>query len=517
MYLSNICYTGSLKNDRLADAIKFIFRGFVIGLLIHFTQIALRGYNGDSLGFGSYYSTYLGELAQGRYGLLLFSERIVNPTIEFIGSIMLYAIASLLVSELVGIEINTLYALLVQLIFMSQPHIATYASFSYASFPYTLAYFLMILAVWFVAMSVNIGEKKVLSVVLGILAVAVSFSIWQAYIPTFTSLIFILLLFGRDKQARIRTIFIAVITAVGGTVLYVIGMKVVNSICGVTPTEARGFADVLSLKLPLFSNPAKTVYECYVTFVKYLLGNSIVYNGLRLAVIHGLLGVCMIAIGIMWIRNKEWKDAIFSVSIFFLAPIALCFYRVISEDVSRIPWTYLHSMIFIWIIFLAMLNRVNIRKKSIHVMIALLIGYVICRQVYICNANYSSLQERDTKSAAMAISMYTRLTEKEDWNADVPIMVVGSMDSIYPDNNWYYETILKGWQPQLNEFLPYSGMPQNWVIMINRVYGTQFMAIDYRWEHYEDVLASELYENMGIWPSGDCMQMIDNVMVIKLG
>lgn len=232
VWIIGMLYSSRGGDKKTSEAIRFISRGFFLGIIFHFAQIALSGWNGDSLGFGPYYSTYLGELAQGRYGLLLFSRRIVNPAIEFIGSIMLYSSASLLVLNLIGIEINSLYAMLVQAIFMSQPHIATYSSFSYASFPYTLAYFLIILAVWLVITAVKAGEKdkrkKALIVIASIVAVMFSFSIWQGYIPTFSTLVFILLLLGKDNRERLHTILTAIVVAIGGTGLYVIGMKIVN-------------------------------------------------------------------------------------------------------------------------------------------------------------------------------------------------------------------------------------------------------------------------------------------------
>lgn len=507
--------------SRATDALKFILRGFAIEIIFHFAQIAHSGYNGDSLGFGFYYSTYLGELAQGRYGLLLFSGRIVNPAIEFIGALLLYAFASYLLIEIMGMEISSFFALLTQGIFLSQPHIATYAGFTYASFPYTLAYVFMILSVRIVRESVETWEKSskksILFILISILAVAASFSIWQAYIPTFTTLVLVLLLFANDNSERLKTFFAAFASAIGGTTLYVVGMKFVNHIYDITPTEARGFSNVLSLNLPLLKEPVITIGDCYKIFVEFLLGNSIVYNGWPLRLIHGLLGLVMIVTVVLWVKGMARENAIVSVILLFLIPMTLCFYRTMSMEVSRVPWTYLHSMIFIWIILLAIMSRIKTRRRSLYVVTSLLIGYVICRQVYICNTNYHSLQARDIKSTAMAISMYTRLSENEDWSSDVPIMVVGSMDTIYPDNNWYYANTLKGWQPQLNEFVPYPGMPQNWVILINRIYGTAFSNIDYRWENYDKLLSSDEYEDMDIWPSKDSMKLIDGVMVLKLG
>lgn len=163
----------------------FIARGFFIGIIFHFVQLAQSGYNGDSLDFGPYYSTYLGELEQGRYGLLLFSGRIVNPTIEYMGAIALYAIASWLIIEIMGMRIGSFFALLIQAIFMSQSHIANYSTFLYASFPYTLAYFLMILAVWTIKIFVTERQKNQkisnLYVLLSLFMIAASFAICAVY------------------------------------------------------------------------------------------------------------------------------------------------------------------------------------------------------------------------------------------------------------------------------------------------------------------------------------------------
>lgn len=203
---------------------------------------------------------------------MLFSGRIVNPTIEYMGAIALYAIASWLIIEIMGMRIGSFFALLIQAIFMSQSHIANYSTFLYASFPYTLAYFLMILAVWTIKIFVTERQKNQkisnLYVLLSLFMIAASFAIWQAYIPTFTTLVFILILFESDNKKRLHTVATAVVSAAGGTVLYVIGMKIVNNIYGISSTDARGFADVLSLNLPLFRNPAATVRDCYEIFIK---------------------------------------------------------------------------------------------------------------------------------------------------------------------------------------------------------------------------------------------------------
>lgn len=500
--------------SKYSEIKKFLLRGFFIGIIFHFAQLAYSGYNGDSLGFGFYYHTYTGELEQGRYGLLLFSGRAVNPAIEFIGSLFLYSLMSYMTVDLVSVKLSSVSSLLIQGLIMSQPHLATYSTFSYASFPYTIAYTSMVFSAYIIKKSFS---KHCRAPVFSSIAVAVSFSIWQGYIPTFTTLSFIALVLSSENKDRIRIFISSIITGVSGTVLYLIGMKLVNFIYGLSPTDARGFASVLSMKLPLFKDPVGTVFGSYYVFVKYLIGNGIVYNGTLITAVHIMLGLFMTIFGIIFVKKEQnAANRAVLLILLLLTPMAFCFYKVLSDDVERIPWTYLHSMIFIWIMLIGMLHKTNIKIKTAVFAVYALIAIVICHQVYICNIGYSALKERDIKSESMALAMYSKLIANEHWNDELPIMVTGSMDEIYKDSNWYYYDYLKGWQPQRNEYLPYPVMPQNWVIQMNRILGTSFRNISYADDIYQTIIDSKEYGEMNVWPHDDCMKVIDGVMVIKL-
>ncbi len=497
---------------------KSILRAFILGVIFNFTQLARAGYNGDSLGFGYYYSTYLGELEQGRYGLLLFSGRIVNQSIEFMGAIALYAVASWLILKIAKVDENSVLSILIQAIFMSQPHLATYSTFSYASFPYTLSYLLMITAVYVAEQKTESENRKAIikRIIISSVCVAASFSIWQGYIPTFSSLALITILFIDDNKERIRAASQLVITAVLGTLLYCSGLKIVNSIYKITSTDARGFSGVLHFDIPVLKNPIETLIDCYRIFLQYLVSNYIVYNGRLMAIIHGLIGLLTIYASVLFVKKQSKKVCIVTVILLILSPLLFTFYRFITTDVASIPWTYLHSMVFVWVLILALLDKIDVRKP-VRVIVVVLFLCVCVRQVYICNTNYSSIKARNEKSEAMAISMYIRLTQAEEWSMDIPVLVYGSMEPLYPDKNWYYSMTLKGWQPQVNQFVPYPGMPQNWVVQMNRIFSTQIEAVDYRWEKYADTINSKEFIEMECWPSKNCMKMINGTMVIKLG
>lgn len=497
---------------------KSILRAFILGVTFNFTQLARAGYNGDSLGFGYYYSTYLGELEQGRYGLLLFSGRIVNQSIEFMGAIALYAVASWLILKIAKVDENSVLSILIQAIFMSQPHLATYSTFSYASFPYTLSYLLMITAVYVAGQKTESENRKAIikRIIISSVCVAASFSIWQGYIPTFSSLALIVILFIDDNKERIRAASQLVITAVLGTLLYCSGLKIVNNMYKITSTDARGFSDVLHFNIPILKDPIGTLYDSFSIFFQYLASNNVVYNGRLMVFIHGLIGLLTIYFGVLFVKKQAKKVCVASVILLILSPLAFIIYRFISTDVVSIPWTYLHSMVFVWVLTLALIDKID-ALKPVRIIAIVLFLCVCLRQVYICNTNYSSIKTRNEKSEAMAISMYLRLTQEEEWSMDIPVLVCGSMEPLYSDKNWYYDMTLKGWQPQVNQFVPYPGMPQNWIIQINRIFSSSIQTVDWRWEKYDETINSKDYTDMECWPAKSCMKMINGVMVIKLG
>lgn len=292
-------------------------------------------------------------------------------------------------------------------------------------------------------------------------------------------------------------------------------MKVVNILYNVEVTEARGFQDTLAMNIPIITEPIQTIKDIYCIFVNYLLRNNVVYNGGIQQITHLALGILGIYYIYIWLKNKSREDKFLNIIILCLSPFGFVFYRCISVLCVKAPWTYLHSMVFVWILVLAVIGHVELKKlvKSIGV---LFIGVIIYGQIYICNTNYSSLQERNLKSYAMATTMFTRISEFEGWTIHTPVMVYGNMDEVFPDKNEYYKHTLKGYMSQVNEFLPYSGMPQNWVLLINKLYGTQIPIVDYTSEEWIQILECDEFEDLDVWPSKYSMKIIDDILVIKL-
>lgn len=493
-----------------------VFVAFFIGIFIHFAQVANAFYNGDTLGVGDFFKCNLWDLSQGRFGLLFFSDRVINGTMEIVIAVMVYAVSSVIVLDILDIR-NGLIALLVQIVFMSQPHFAFYTSFLYVVAPYSLAYFLSIFSVWLVKKNVIYEDKKhrVLYISMAIFSLTFSLAIWQGYIPTFTSLVFLLILFTDEVKNKQQVLIGS--AGVGGVsvICYIILMKAVNLLFNVEITEARGFQDTLALNIPIVTQPMQTIKDIYCIFVNYLFRNDIVYNGFGKQITHLVLGILGIYCLYIWLKNKSREDKVVNIIILCLGPFAFVFYRCVSILCVKAPWTYLHSMIFVWILLLTLIGRIEIQKVG-RVIGGLFILIIIYSQIYICNTGYSSLQERNLKSYAMATTMFTRISESEGWTINTPVMLYGNMDEVFEDKNYYYDEILKGWMPQVNEFLPYSGMPQNWVALINKLYGTQISMVDYTWEEWDQILECDEFRKLDIWPSKHSMRIIDDILVIKL-
>lgn len=203
------------------ERIYQVFVAFFMGIFFHFAQVANAFYNGDTLGVGDFFSCTLWDLSQGRFGLLLFSNRVINGTIEIIIAVMIYAVSSVLILEILDINKKSLVAFLIQLVFMSQPHFAYYTSFLYVVAPYSFAYFLAIFSVWLIKKNMIIGGKnpKVLYLTMAIFSLTFSFAIWQGYIPTFTCLVLLLILFTDELKKKQQVLLES--AGVGGYLLFV--------------------------------------------------------------------------------------------------------------------------------------------------------------------------------------------------------------------------------------------------------------------------------------------------------
>lgn len=484
------------------------FRVFILCILVHFSQVANAYISGDALVYGEYYRCTSWDLSQGRWGLLLFSDRVINSTLEMILTLLLYALGSILLLDILNVEKGTLCAWLIQIIFISSPHIATYSSFLYVTFPYAVAHMLSILSIWVIRKD---KFKNYINILLSTVCLVLSFGIWQSYVSTFVTLTLLIFILTEDNKDRFLGLLKCGAVGVLSIINYTLILKIINKIYNITATDARGFKDALALKIPLFKDFTATICDVYRIFIEYLYGNSVVYNGTKMIIVHILLGIT----GIVIILKR--KDLIGTIGC-VLFPISCIIFRLIDDSIVKAPWTYLHTMIYIYILFVVVTFKDKRNNKLLQIVVTILVITVVSNQIYICNVNYNSLNERNRKSYAVAESLFNRILEHEEWGIDVPIVFVGNMEKneIFCDSNYHYSQILKGWQPQVNEFLPFQKTPWGWGMLINRLYGIGLKYVYGSDNTYQIVIESNEYKNMETFPNEESIKMIEGNLVIKL-
>jgi hypothetical protein len=490
------------------------FAAILVGLFAHLYKITNWVPNWDSLVF-RYDSQNMIEL--GRWFLPVVcsvSSFYDLPFLNGIIAIIFHAMSAVCVCKILNVN-KKITAGLIGGVLVSFPTVTSVMMYNYVADGYAISFFLSTLAALYMTKE---KPKYVVSAIL----IALSTGIYQAYITVTIVLILLYLIdevvFKNASFAFIlRKIACMFMTGIFGVAIYGIVLKILLGIFSVELIDYQGVSATASLSN---INLLASLYVVKETFIKLFFDLS---DGVNLFVaINGFVFLFTVLYYIKnIITNKIYKKP---ANIFII--ILLTSMLVIGAGALALvnPEVDYHNLMLMgysvfYILFLIIYERgaeTRERHTNLKCWIVLIISaLIIVNQVVISNVSYHKAQMAYEKSYGVLIRIADRIEQTQGAENCNKLLVIGALD-----NSEAYSAKLP---PDI------TGITDGYIIRADdETVGQSVLTSslnDYCNKNYKFVYGNEKKEiskredikSLEKWPSKNCIAVIDDVVVIKLG
>lgn len=528
IYKSIFSHPEDIENSFLSwfdSSKKFAFlTALIVGILTHITFITDMIMSPDGLWNSiCYFEADNWEASLGRWGLFV-ANKIVNnlaiPNLTGVIAIVLIAISATFIVDILKLK-NKITIFITATAMVVSPALTGTLLYMYTSVAYCLAMILSVLTVKLI-----FKEKyKIFNFILAIAIFTFSLGIYQSYIGVTVGLTAIRLIRDLyDKNVKIKWFFIhgimmCIIVIVGGLLYSNITNKVLENM-NLTASEYKGMENIsVENTLNSLDKSIPKIYNEFKDF--YLEDNIIVNSNYSRQDFYKLMFISAIILElILIITSGVWKNPfriLFIIIMNLILPIALNVVLLLTTETSTYMLTSAQLMLVIP--FLAVICEMSGKKCTfIFKWSAIIAMFLVVFTYYLAdNSSYMALKLTYNQAYATTIRIMDRMEETEGYSPDKPIMIAGIIDhngpQFFRSSNIYLYTL--GTIFDLPVFHgTYSGMEGTWTQFIGDFLGMKVHFCNE--ESYKDVINSEEFKQMGIFPSPNSCKEIYGIMVVKL-
>ena len=503
---------GKLKNNILPQWKICFLSAMVIGLITHLYKITNWLPNWDSLVF-RYDAQNM--LSMGRWFLPVasgISSFYDLPWLTGLMAILFHALGAVAIVEIFKVK-KAVTACLIGATVVSFPTVTSVMMYNYVADAYALSFLFAVLAALFLTRE---KPKYLISIIL----IALSVGIYQAYITvTIMLLLCFLIVKALSKDTKIKELFLWVgkflLTGALGMALYYLALTLLLKFTKITLLDYQGFGDAASLSgIDIFAS----LYTIKESFLGYFFDFS---NGINaFSLINIVIVIASVILYLAYIiKNKigVLKSVIVAVFVALL-PIGA---SVLSFLNSSIDYHNLMKMGFLifYLLFILIYEKIDFEKinfQAIKSWSVLVISVVlIFNYIVIANVSYHKLNMSYEKSIGSLNRIADRIEQTDGANACDSILVLGALD-----NSEAYSSNLP---PDM------TGTTDGFIIRADdEIVGQSVLCSalnDYCGKEYKFLSGEEKQElldkidenNLSNWPDKNSIQIISNVIIIKLG
>ena len=490
------------------------FTALFVGLLAHFYKITNWLPNWDSLVF-RYDEQNM--IALGRWFLPVVcspSSFYDLPFLNGIVAIIFHALGGVCICRMLRVK-SKITAGLIGAVIVSFPAVTSVMMYNYVADGYAIAFFLSALAALYMT------EEKPRFVAAAVL-IALSAGIYQAYITvTITlallhltdELIFKNASFGSVLKKALRML----LSGLCGVVVYAAALKVILGIFSVELLDYQGASDAITLSN--IDIPA-SLYVVKETFRKCFFDLS---GGVNLYVVTNMAVLLFTLIYYLKsiVTNKIYKkpqNLVMAVLLGILLVVGACALAFVN------PFADYHNLMLMgysvfYLLFIIIYER-GTEKKEKHTafkcwVVLLTSVVIIANQTVIANVSYHKAQMAYEKSYGVLIRIADRIEQTEGTDTCDKILVIGALS----DSEAY----------SVNLTTDITGITDGYILRKDdEVVGQSVLTSalnDYCGKNYafisgdqkDEMLKREDIKSMAIWPMKDCVAVIDDIVVVKLG
>jgi len=490
------------------------FAAIFVGIMAHLYKITNWLPNWDSLVF-RYDSQNM--LSLGRWFLPVvcsFSSFYDLPFLNGIIAILFHALSSVCICAIFNIK-NKITSFLIGAVIVSFPTVTSVMMYNYVADGYSIAFFLSCLAAFYMTKS---KPKYIISSIL----IALSLGIYQAYI-TVTIMLVLLKLIDEIIYHKLsfNTIFKKsarmLLTGFLGVITYSVILKLILHIFSLELTDYQGINSSASLSgIDIMAS----LYIIKETFIRCFFDIS---RGINVYVVLNLFALVFTLSHYLKyiVVNKIYKNPFNIFTIVILTVLLLFGAGALAFVNAFIDYHNLMLMGYsvFYLFFLILYERgQDINKKHTFIkcwLVLITAALIIANQVVISNVSYHKAQLAYEKSYGVLIRIADRIEQTPKANNCDKILVIGSLE-----NSHDYSVNLT---PDI------TGITDGYIIRADdETVGQSVLCSalnDYCEKNYKFVRSKEKkkltqredVKSMNNFPLNDCIKVIDDTIVIKLG
>ena len=313
---------------------------------------------------------------------------------------------------------------------------------------------------------------------------------------------------GESKQILILTIKFWYILLIS-LLLYAIITKLIITMSGITLSDYEGISTMGRYTIHGIINGIIKTYKHI--FIPVYSVNAIAPNAILrvIYIIFILLDVIYIIIGAL--KNKRGKiNLCFAIFFMLLLPISFnSIYILNNSESMEYHCLMMFSYCFIYIILIYIIEKYN---KYLNRIIKLLIVVQIFSYAYIANMAYFKLYLAYENTYSFYTSIITRIENVIGYNKDTKIALIGKYDSkeLFTTDEFDVINELTGVANNSQLINSYTRLDFiKYYIGFNGKFINKFDTL------YE-IINTDTYKEMPIYPYEGSIKMINNIVVVKL-
>ena len=442
-----------------------------------------------------------------RYLNELFGKNIVIPAVIILLYCLMIGVSAYIICRMTGIT-DTLSQIILTSMMVSFPVILHQIAYMYIALCYSFSF----LAVTFGILLIR--TRKISGILGGTFCFLLMMGSYQAYIGAVAALALIMLISDMLREKEIKTGLLRfALSAACGLAACIINIPFSSLMMKLYDIEPSSRVTDFSISA-IFKNLGFSLKYCYVWFFSYFRKDVLSRNRLY-AVIFIIIAVLCILTVVRLVKEKKTARAVITFLSVLVLPPAMNLLLIVytsygMQDILRYQYVLIFALMLILMKYLAA-NPVSglLKYPALLAVIILFIGNVVSGN---CTA-YMYKIYYDHYGQQFTIAM-GRIYELEGYTENVTRIVIGGTPScdVYHMNN-----------PKIFRYAEIEGGPVFWYDPFGMTSGREYYFKDFLGidpgvltnAEYHDIVHSQEYAEMPLWPAEGSVRMINGMAVIK--
>lgn len=496
--------------------IKCIIFSFIIGMLAHSYMYFNNAVSNDSLNeFITWDNVRQFKSETGR-GLVVFYLQYIRgiitvPYLVGFFSLIYISISLYLINKIFDIKSDITLFTISAIMVLNMTVISLTATYMHDLDVDMLA---MLMA----TLSVYLLTKYDKGYIYGIIPLSISLALYQAYISFAITLIIFKcildLINKKDYSEVLHYCAKSILMIIGAGLLYLLLVKIIVTVTGIEITKGK-YNSIAKLLTLTPANLLEYIKNTYIYTVGKIINPPTILNENLNITFHGLL-ILLIFYFIIKniILNKiDIKSILIVALLVIITPIAMNISRVLMGDFSHDVMHYSIYMIYLLpLLFVDRKDLLDLKNKSYRIVVLLIIVFVMFGNFRFANTAYLIKDfEQDAN-----MSLFTRINydinNVQDYiDGETPVAIIGSPKNQIRRNRDFTLKITG----MSRSFVPYYSYSErykayfNYILMVDTIFASE--------DEIDILCKDQRVINMPVYPSKDSIQMIDGVLIVKIG